>query len=71
MKKQIKSNYSLWAKIRLAWWLFRTKLIDRRARIFRFPIDIRGREYINFGVLYFLDMTFSLTTMSISFLWKI
>ena len=50
MKKQIKSNYSLWAKIRLAWWLFRTKLIDRRARIFRFPIDIRGREYINFGV---------------------
>lgn len=45
----IKNDYSLASKIKLAIWLFRTKLIDKRARIIRFPITIRGRKYIDFG----------------------
>jgi len=28
----------------------RTKTIERRARLFRFPIVIRGRKYIDFGI---------------------
>lgn len=47
---KIINNYSLLGKIQLAWWLLRTKLIDKRARLFRFPMDIRGRENIDFGV---------------------
>lgn len=46
---RLKNNYSLFEIIRLAWWLFRTKLIDKKARLFRFPIIIRGRKYIDFG----------------------
>lgn len=46
---QLKNDYSLLEKAQLAWWLFRTKLIERRARIFRFPMVIRGRKYIDFG----------------------
>ncbi len=45
----MKNKYSLADKIQLIYWLFRTKLIDRHARLFRFPIIIRGREYIDFG----------------------
>lgn len=43
------NNYSLLDKTRLAWWLLRTKVINRNVRLFRFPITIRGREYIDFG----------------------
>ena len=45
----IKNKYSFLDRVQLAWWLLRTKLIDRRARLFRFPLVVRGREYIDFG----------------------
>ena len=45
----MKNNYSLVDKLQLLYWLIRTKLIDKRARLFRFPIVIRGRKYIDFG----------------------
>lgn len=47
--KKIYNKYSFVTKIQLVWWLLRTKLIDRKARIFRFPMIIRGRKYIDFG----------------------
>lgn len=43
------NRYNLSDIIKLSIGWFRTKLIDRNARIFRFPIDIRGRKYIDFG----------------------
>lgn len=46
---QIKNKYSLLKKIQLLSWLIRTKLICREARIIRFPFDIRGRKFIDFG----------------------
>lgn len=46
---QLKNDYSLLEKIQLGWWLFRTKMIDRHVRLFRFPLVIRGRKYIDFG----------------------
>ncbi len=45
----IKNNYSIGDKIKLAWWLLRTKLLSSKVRLFRFPIVIRGKEFINFG----------------------
>ncbi len=45
----IKNKYSFFDKITLAWWLLRTKIIDPRARLFRFPLNLRGRKYIDFG----------------------
>lgn len=44
-----KNKYRLSDKMRLCWYLFRTKLIDRKVRLFRFPLVIRGRKYIDFG----------------------
>lgn len=49
MVGKIKNNYSLTELIQLSIWLFRTKLINRRVRLFRFPIVIRGRKFIDFG----------------------
>lgn len=45
----VKNEYRLVDKIELGWYLFRTKLIDRRVRLFRFPLIIRGQRYIDFG----------------------
>lgn len=45
----LKNDYSLFDKLQLAIWLIRTKLIDPHVRLFRFPITIRGRKYIDFG----------------------
>lgn len=45
----IKNKYSFTDKLQLVWWVLRTKLIEKRARLFRFPMIIRGRQYINFG----------------------
>lgn len=45
----LKNEYSITDMLQLAWFLFRTKLIDRKVRLFRFPIIIRGRKYIDFG----------------------
>lgn len=46
---KVKNEYSLFDKIRLAIWVMRSKLISRNIRIIRFPIDIRGYKYIDFG----------------------
>ena len=45
----VKNEYSIFDRLQLAYFGVRTKLIDRRARLFRFPIVIRGRKYIDFG----------------------
>lgn len=46
---QLKNDYSMFERCQLAFWFLRTKLIEKRARLFRFPIVIRGRKYIDFG----------------------
>lgn len=46
---KLKNDYSLFEKCQLAFWLCRTKMIEKRARLFRFPMVIRGRRYIDFG----------------------
>ncbi len=45
----IKNSYSFWDILKLSYFLFRTKLIASRARLIRFPIEIRGRKFIDFG----------------------
>ena len=45
----IKNSYSLLGYIQLAIFVLRTKLISTRARIIRFPIEIRGKRFIDFG----------------------
>lgn len=45
----LKNSYSIVDKICLFFWLIRTKIIAPKARLFRFPIIIRGRKYIDFG----------------------
>ena len=45
----MKSKYSIIDKFKLAIFLVATKLICRKARLIRFPIDLRGRNYIDFG----------------------
>lgn len=46
---RLQNKYSFYEKIKLAYYLVITKLIDRRVRLFRFPIIIRGRKHIDFG----------------------
>lgn len=46
---QIENKYPFTEKIKLVYWLLRTKCICRKARLMRFPLDIRGRKYIDFG----------------------
>lgn len=45
----IKNSYSLLGYIQLVIFVLRTKLISTQARIIRFPIEIRGKRYIDFG----------------------
>ena len=42
-------KYNIGGYLQLAWFIIRTKLIDRKVRVFRFPIVIRGRKYMDFG----------------------
>ena len=49
MNNTIKNEYSLKDKILLAWWLLRTKLHAPSVRLIRFPIDVRGKRYIDYG----------------------
>lgn len=49
MMDKFTNQYSLFDKIRLVVWVMRSKLIAKSIRIIRFPIDIRGRKYIEFG----------------------
>ena len=46
---KLKNDYSLFEKCQLAYWLLRSKMIDRKIRLLRFPNIIRGCKYINFG----------------------
>ena len=46
---RLKNDYSLYEKCQLACWLFKSKLIDRKIRLLRYPNIIRGRKYIDFG----------------------
>ena len=45
----MKNKYSIYSKFKLFIWLIRTKIIAYQARIIRFPLDIRGRKYIDMG----------------------
>lgn len=49
MKDNLKRNYSFFDKFQLAFFLLRTKLIDRNMRLIRFPFVLRGRQYVDFG----------------------
>lgn len=46
---QVENKYTFWQKLRLGWWLLRTKLICRKARLIRFPFDLRNAKYIDLG----------------------
>lgn len=46
---KVTNEYSFFDKIKLAIWVLRSKLISSNIRIIRFPIDIRGYKYIDFG----------------------
>lgn len=48
-KDNLKRTYSLADKIQLAWFLFRSKLINKNIRLIRFPFILRGKSYIDFG----------------------
>ena len=47
--EKVTNEYSPFDKLRLAIWVIRSKFISRNIRIIRFPIDIRGHRYIEFG----------------------
>ena len=49
MKDNLKRSYSLGDKIQLAYFFIRTKLIDKRIRLIRFPFIIRGKKFVDFG----------------------
>ena len=42
----MKSRYSLLGFLKLGIWLIRTKIVFSKARIIRFPFDVRGKKYI-------------------------
>ncbi len=46
---RLKNDYSLFEKCQLAYWMLKSKIIDRKIRLLRFPNIIRGRRFINFG----------------------
>lgn len=46
---KVKNKYSFGEIIALALSLIRSKLLNRRIRLIRYPIDIRGKKYIDFG----------------------
>lgn len=48
-KDNLKRSYTLSDIIELAWCVLRSKLLDRRIRIIRWPFILRGRKYIDFG----------------------
>ncbi len=44
-----KNSYSFRQKLQLAFWLLRTKLLSPKARLIRFPLDLRGGEFVDLG----------------------
>ena len=51
----IKNSYSFWGYLRLAIFVIRTKFISSKARIIRFPIEIRGKRFIDLPSIDFGD----------------
>lgn len=47
--EKVTNKYSLFDKMRLTIWVLRSKMISWDIRIIRFPIDIRGHKFIDFG----------------------
>ena len=45
----MRNRYTFTQKIRLVIWLVRTKILWRQARLIRFPFDVRGIGFIDFG----------------------
>jgi acetyltransferase-like isoleucine patch superfamily enzyme len=45
----MKNRYTLLGYFKLFIWFVRTKMICTKARIIRFPFDLRGGKYIDFG----------------------
>ena len=45
----IKNTYTIWGRLKLAFFVLRSKLISRKIRIIRFHIELRGAKYIDFG----------------------
>jgi lipopolysaccharide O-acetyltransferase len=46
----IKNKYTFFKKLQLVYFVVRSKLICRKVRIIRFPFELRGRQYIDFGI---------------------
>lgn len=46
---KISNSYSFFSYIKLAAFVLRSKLISPKIRIIRFPIEIRGKKWIDFG----------------------
>ena len=42
MNSPIKNEYSIREKFQLGWWLLKTKLLNPKACLIRFPFTIRG-----------------------------
>lgn len=45
----LRSSYSLFHSFKLSLWWFRSKFICWKVRLIRFPIDLRGKNKIDFG----------------------
>lgn len=48
-KDNLQRHYTLKDKVELAWFLLRTKIIDKNIRLIRFPFILRGRQFVSFG----------------------
>jgi lipopolysaccharide O-acetyltransferase len=46
---KIKNQYTAFQKIHLVYCQIKTKIVSPRARIIRFPFELRGKKYIDFG----------------------
>ena len=46
---KISNSYSFFSYIKIAAFVLRSKLISPKIRIIRFPIEIRGKKWIDFG----------------------
>jgi len=44
--KDLLKRYSIFELIKLSYYLVRTKLLFSKARLIRFPLDLRGKKYI-------------------------
>ena len=43
------NNYSFIQKVILTWWVIRTKIFCPKARLIRFPFDLRGKRFVDLG----------------------